>query len=46
MDYRREIAKMLKKIQSEKILRYIWVIVSDIYKDRGGKADELQEKDS
>lgn len=33
MDYRKEITGMLSKIQSEKILRYIWIIVSDIYKD-------------
>lgn len=46
MDYRREIVEMLNAIQSEKILRYIWIIVSDIYKDHGGKADELQGKDS
>ena len=45
MDYREKIAEMLSKIQSEKILRYIWIIVSDIYKDHGGETDELQEKD-
>ncbi len=44
MDYRKEITEMLDKIQSEKILRYIWIVVSDIYKDHGGKADELQER--
>lgn len=33
MDYRKEITGMLSKIQSEKILRYIWIFVSDIYKD-------------
>lgn len=33
MDYRKEITGMLSKIQSEKVLRYIWIIVSDIYKD-------------
>lgn len=44
MNYREEIAEMLSKIRSEKILRYIWIFVSDIYKDHGGKADELQER--
>lgn len=43
MDYRKEIEKMLSVIQSEKILRYIWIFVSDIYKDLGGNVDELQE---
>lgn len=33
MDYRKEITGMLSKIQSEKVLRYIWILVSDIYKD-------------
>ena len=33
MDYRKEIAEMLGEIRSERILRYIWIIVSDIYKD-------------
>lgn len=33
MDYRKEITGMLSKIQSEKVLRYIWIFVSDIYKD-------------
>lgn len=32
MDYRREIAEMLNAIQSEKILRYIYLIISDIPK--------------
>ncbi len=44
MNYRKEVTEMLNKIQSEKILRYIWILVSDIYKDHGGKADELQER--
>lgn len=44
MNYREEIAEMLNRIQSEKVLRYIWIVVSDIYKDHGGKADELQER--
>lgn len=44
MNYRKEVTEMLNKIQSEKILRYIWIVVSDIYKDHGGKADELQER--
>lgn len=33
MDYRKEIAEMLSKIQSEKILRYIYIIVADICND-------------
>ena len=44
MNYRKEVTEMLNKIQSEKILRYIWIFVSDIYKDHGGKADELQAR--
>lgn len=44
MNYRKEVTEMLNKIQSEKILRYIWIFVSDIYKDHGGKVDELQER--
>ena len=44
MNYRKEVTEMLNKIQSEKILRYIWIFVSDIDKDHGGKADELQER--
>ena len=44
MNYRKEVTEMLNKIQSEKILRYIWILVSDIYKDHGGNADELQER--
>ena len=43
MDYKEEIEKMLSAIRSEKILRYIWILVSDIYKDLGGNVDELQE---
>ena len=33
MDYREEITQMLNKIRSEKVLKYIWIIVSDIVKD-------------
>lgn len=33
MNYREEIAEMLNAIQSKKILRYIYIIVSDIYND-------------
>lgn len=40
MDYRKEITEMLDKIQSEKVLRYIWIIVSDICKDLGIKTNE------
>lgn len=32
MNYRKEIAEMLDKIQSEKILRYIYLIIADIPK--------------
>ena len=32
MDYRKEIAEMLSKIQSEKILRYIYLMIIDIPK--------------
>lgn len=32
MDYRKEIEKMLSVIQSEKILRYIYLIIADIPK--------------
>ncbi len=40
MNYRQEILEMLNKIQSEKVLRYIWILVSDICKDIGIKTDE------
>lgn len=33
MDYRKEIIKMIDRIQSEKILRYIYLIIADIYHD-------------
>lgn len=33
MNYRQEILEMLNKIQSEKVLRYIYIIISDIYND-------------
>lgn len=33
MDYRKEIEKMLSKIQSEQILRYIYLIIADIYNE-------------
>ena len=32
MDYRKEIAEMLNKIQSKKILRYIYLFIADIPK--------------
>ena len=35
MNYRKEIAERLSKIQSERILRYIYLIIADIYKDHG-----------
>lgn len=40
MDYKKEIIEMINKIQSEKVLRYIWIFVSDICKDLGIKTDE------
>lgn len=40
MDYRKEIVEMLNRIQSEKVLRYIWIFVSDICKDLGINTDE------
>lgn len=40
MDYRKEIIEMINEIQSEKVLRYIWIFVSDICKDLGIKTDE------
>lgn len=33
MNYREEIAEMLNAIRSEKILRYIYIIIADIYND-------------
>lgn len=33
MDYRKEIEKMINSIQSERILRYIYIIIADIYND-------------
>lgn len=33
MDYRKEITKMLSKIHSEKILRYIYLFIADIYNE-------------
>ena len=33
MDYKQEIIKMIDKIESQKILRYIYIIISDIYND-------------
>ncbi len=33
MDYKREIMRMLKDIENPKILRYIYIIVADIYND-------------
>lgn len=40
MNYREEITEMLNAIQSEKILRYIWIFVSDLCKDLGIKTNE------
>lgn len=33
MDYKKEIIQMINRIQSEKILRYIYIIIADIYND-------------
>lgn len=33
MDYKKEIMELLNKIESQKILRYIYIIVADIYND-------------
>ena len=40
MNYKKETVEMLNKIQSEKVLRYIWIFVLDICKDLGIKTDE------
>lgn len=32
MDYKKEIIQIIDKIQSEKILRYIYIIIADIPK--------------
>lgn len=32
MDYRKEIVEMINRIQSEKVLRYIYLIIADIPK--------------
>lgn len=34
LDYKKEIIKMLDKISSSKILRYIYIIVSDIVEEK------------
>ena len=33
MDYKKEIIQMINRIQSEKIKRYIYIIIDDIYHD-------------
>ena len=33
MNYKKEIIEMINKIQSEKILRYIYLFIADIYND-------------
>lgn len=33
MDYKKEIIKMIDEIESQKILRYIYIIVADINND-------------
>ena len=32
MDYRKEIVEMINRIQSKKVLRYIYIIIADIPK--------------
>ena len=33
MDYKKEIIKIIDEIESQKILRYIYIIIADIYND-------------
>mgnify|MGYP004463530043 CR=1 FL=1 len=33
MDYKKEIIQIINRIQSEKILRYIYLVIADIYND-------------
>ncbi len=33
MNYRKEIIELLNKIQSRRVLRYIWIIASDVYQE-------------
>lgn len=33
MNYKKEIIQIIDKIQSEKILRYIYLFIADIYND-------------
>lgn len=33
MDYKKKIMELLNKIENQKILRYIYIIISDIYND-------------
>lgn len=33
MNYKKEIIQMINRIQSEKILRYIYLFIADIYND-------------
>lgn len=41
MDYKKAITGMINEIQSEKILRYICIIVADIYNDLRRSCYEL-----
>ena len=41
MDDKQKIIEMIDNIDDKQILRYISIIVSDIYKDHGGKVDDL-----
>ena len=33
MDYKKEVIKIIDEIESQKILRYIYIIIADIYND-------------
>lgn len=33
MDYKNEIIKLIKKINSEQVLKYIYIIITDIFKE-------------
>ena len=44
MDDKQRIIEMINNINDEQILRYINILISDIYKDHGGNTDGLQER--
>lgn len=33
MDYKNEIIKLIKKINSEQVIKYIYIIITDIFKE-------------